>query len=84
MKSKFFNDHSSRPSNYDELNDLDMRSAFEDKESEPMIFTSLVSMAEDEDGRFVIRQEDEDGLLIQNFYYNSRKEYEQDCKILGI
>ena len=84
MKSKFFNDHSSRPSNYDELNDLDMRSAFEDEESEPMIFTSLVSMDEDEDGRFVIRQEDEDGLLLQNFYYNSREEYEQDCKILGV
>jgi hypothetical protein len=84
MKSKFFNDHSSRPSNYDELNDLDMRSAFEDEESEPMIFTTLVSMDEDEDGRFVIRQEDEDGLLLQNFYYNSREEYEQDCKILGI
>ena len=84
MKSKFFNDHSSRPSNYDELNDLDMRSAFEDEESEPMIFTTLVSMDEDEDGRFVIRQEDEDGLLLQNFYYNSREEYEQDCKILGV
>jgi hypothetical protein len=84
MKSKFFNDHSSRPSNYDELNDLDMRSAFEDEESEPMVFTTLVSMDEDEDGRFVIRQEDEDGLLLQNFYYNSREEYEQDCKILGI
>ena len=84
MKSKFFNDHSSRPSNYDELNDLDMRSAFEDEESEPMIFTTLVSMDEDEDGRFVIRQEDEDGLFLQNFYYNSREEYEQDCKILGI
>jgi hypothetical protein len=49
-----------------------------------MIFTTLVSMDEDEDGRFVIRQEDEDGLLLQNFYYNSREEYEQDCKILGI
>jgi hypothetical protein len=84
MKSKFFNDHSSRPSNYDELNDLDMRSAFEDEESEPMVFTTLVSMDEDEDGRFVIRQEDEDGLFLQNFYYNSREEYEQDCKILGI
>jgi len=85
-----------RPFNFDELNNLDLRSMFENTEDEPMIFTHLkaegyvgnrplVFEGEHEDDTWAIDQYDEDKeYVIESFLYTSRFEYEQDCAILGI
>lgn len=81
-----------RPFNFDELNNLDLRSAFEDTENEPIIFTHLYAdgyigkfKGEHEDDTWAIDQycEDKEDLL-GSFLYLSKFEYEQDCKILGL
>jgi hypothetical protein len=87
-----------RPINYDLLNNLELRSKFEDEEIEPMMFTHLKAEGyvgnrpsdfdEDEiheDDTWAIEQYDEDGdMLIDYFLYVSEFEYLEDCKILGL
>ncbi len=85
-----------RPINYDDINNLDLRSAFEDEENEPMIFTCLKpcgyvgnrpTECDDlhEDDTWAIDQYDEDGeILYQSFLYTSESEYNEDCKILQL
>lgn len=86
-----------RPHNYDDLNNLDLRSDFENEEDEPILNTYLKAEGyvgnrptdfEDdihEDDTWAIDQYDEDGEIVyQSFLYTSKYEYEQDCKILGI
>ena len=87
-----------RPLRYDELNNLELRSDFENEEEEPIIFTHLKAEGyvgnnpnyfdlglEGEDDTWAIDQYDEDGVdLYQSFLYTSEYEYEQDCEILGL
>jgi hypothetical protein len=87
-----------RPYNYDELNNLDLRSDFENEEDEPIINTYLKAEGyvgnnpeyfdlglEAEDNTWAIDQWDEDEEVVyQSFLYTSQYEYEQDCKILGL
>lgn len=85
-----------RPINYDKINNLDLRSAFEDEENEPIISTNLVAVGyvgnrpsdfvgEHEDDTWAIDQYDEDGETIyQSFLYTSEYEYNEDCKLLGL
>ena len=85
------------PLKYDELNNLDLRSMFENEDEEPMMFTRLrpcgyvgnrpFDFTGDfhEDDTWAIDQYDEDGEQIyESFLYTSEFEYEQDCKILGL
>jgi hypothetical protein len=87
-----------RPHNYDELNNLDLRSCFENEEEEPIVNTYLKAEGyvgnnpeyfdlgyEGENDLWVIDQYDEDGEeFYQSFLYTSQFEYKQDCKILGL
>jgi hypothetical protein len=85
-----------RPINYDLLNNLELRSGFEDEEIEPMMFTHLKAEGyvgnkpfpfegEHEDDTWAIDQYDEDGdMVINSFLYVSEFEYLEDCKILGL
>jgi len=85
-----------RPINYDLLNNLELRSKFEDEEIEPMMFTHLktegyvgnrplVFEGEHEDDTWAIDQYDEDeGQVINSFLYSSYFEYQQDCYFLGL
>lgn len=85
-----------RPIKYDLLNNLELRSAFEDEENEPMIFTNLKSEGyvgnrpsnfegEHEDDTWAIDLYDEDAeICICSFLYTSQFEYEEDCRILGL
>lgn len=85
-----------RPVNYDSLNSLDLRSAFEN-EDEPLIFTYLKAEGYignrpkgfigdfHEDDTWAIDQWDEDKEVVyQSFLYTSEYEYKQDCEILGL
>ena len=82
-----------RPLNYDSLNNLDLRSDFENEKDEPLIFTYLKAcgyvgnnVAEEyEDDTWAIDQLEEDGETVyQSFLYTSEYEYKQDCEILGL
>ncbi len=86
-----------RPINYDSLNNLDLRSDFENEEDEPLICTYLKAEGyvgnrpKDYDGEFheddtwAIDQWDEDKEQVyQSFLYTSEYEYNQDCEILGL
>lgn len=86
-----------RPHNYDEINNLYLRSDFENEEDEPLINTYLKAEGYignrptdfkgefHEDDTWAIDQYDEDGEIVyQSFLYTSQFEYEQDCKILGL
>ena len=79
------------PVNYDHINNLDMRSLFENTDDQPLIYrffqaTGDVSNEADEQGgeSYAIDVFNDDNELIYSFLYNSLFEYEEDCKILGI
>ena len=82
-----------RPVNYDSLNNLALRSNFENEEDEPLIFTYLKASGyvgnnigeTNEDDTWAIDQWDEDKEVVyQSFLYTSEYEYKQDCEILGL
>lgn len=79
------------PINYDHINNLDMRSLFENADDQPLIYrffnaTGDVSNEADEQGgeSYAIEVFNDDTNLIYSFLYNSLFEYEEDCRILGI
>ena len=79
------------PVSYDHINNLDMRSLFEDTDDQPLIYrffqaTGYISNETDEQGgeSYAIEVFNDDTDLIYSFLYNSLFEYEEDCKILGI
>jgi len=85
------------PTNYDHINNLNLRSMFEDEENEPIINTRLMACGYvgnrpidfkgvfHEDDTWAIDQYDEDGeQSYVSFLYVSESEYEEDLKILGI
>jgi hypothetical protein len=79
------------PVNYDSINNLEMRSLFENTDDQPLIYiffqaTGNVSNEANEQGgeSYAIEVFNDDGDLIYSFIYNSLFEYEEDCRILGI
>jgi hypothetical protein len=79
------------PVNYDSINNLDMRSLFEDADDQPLIYsffhaTGDISNEADEQGGefYAIDVFNDDEVAIYQFLYNSLFEYEEDCRILGI
>lgn len=85
------------PTNYDHLNNLYLRSMFENEEEEPLIFTRLKPCGYvgnrpldcndefHEDDTWAIDQYDEDGETVyESFLYSSQFEYYEDCNILGL
>lgn len=81
------------PKDYDRINNLSLRSAFEDTESEPMFFTHLKAegyvgnnlKGGQGDDTWAIDQYCEDGeVFIESYLYASEQEYREDCEILQL
>lgn len=86
-----------RPKFYDEINNLYLRSDFEDEECEPALWAyykacgyvgNRPSDCTDkfhEDDTWAIDRYDEDGTdVMVSYIYSSESEYLEDCKILGL
>ena len=79
------------PVNFDHINNLDMRSLFENTDDQPLIyrfFQATGDISNEADGQggesYAIEVFNDDSDLIYSFLYSSLFEYEEDCKILGI
>jgi hypothetical protein len=81
-----------RPMTYDLLNNFELRSAFEDEENEPILFTHLKAegyvggnTSYGKGDMWAIDQYDEDGVHITySFLYDSEAEYLEDVNLLKL